>query len=141
MRATSWLVRKPSKKWRKGMRVVSVAAWATSAKSWASWTDAEQSMAKPVCRALITSLWSPKIDKAWVASVRALTCMQKGVSSPAILYMLGIISSRPWLAVKVVLSDPACSAPCTAPAAPPSLCISITFGTVPQRFALPSDDH
>ena len=52
------------------------------------------------------------------ASVRAVTCMQNGVSSPAILYMLGIISSRPCDAVNVVVSAPACSAPCTAPAAP-----------------------
>ena len=41
--------------------------------------------------------------------------MQKDVSSPAILYMLGIISSRPCDAVKVVVSAPACSAPWTAP--------------------------
>src|SRR5579871_2352425 len=46
------------------------------------------------------------------------------VSSPAILYMLGIIRSRPWLAVKVVVREPVCSAPWTAPAAPPSDCIS-----------------
>src|SRR5262249_46238197 len=32
------------------------------------------------------------------------------VSSPAILYMLGIISSRPWDAVKVVVSEPVDSA-------------------------------
>ena len=48
--------------------------------------------------------------------------------------MLGIIRSRPWLAVKVVVSAPACSAPCTAPAAPPSDCISTTVGTVPQML-------
>ena len=64
-----------------------------------------------------------------------------GVSSPAILNMLGIISSRPCDAVKVVVSAPVCRAPCTAPAAPPSLCISITCGTVPQMFVWPSDAH
>ena len=64
-----------------------------------------------------------------------------GVSSPAILYMLGIISSRPCEAVKVVVSAPACSAPWTAPAAPPSLCISITVGTVPQRLVRFAEDH
>ena len=48
--------------------------------------------------------------------------------------MLGIISSRPCDAVKVVVSAPACSAPWTAAAAPPSLCISITSGTVPKMF-------
>ena len=53
------------------------------------------------------------------------------VSSPAILYMLGIISSRPWEAVNVVLSAPPCRAPCRAPAAPPSDCISTTVGTMP----------
>ncbi len=52
--------------------------------------------------------------------------------------MVGIISSRPWLAVNVVLSEPACSAPCTAAAAPASDCISTTTGTVPQRFFLPA---
>ena len=31
---------------------------------------------------------------------RAVTCMTVGVSSPAILYILGIMSSRPWEAVK-----------------------------------------
>ena len=50
----------------------------------------------------MTSEWSPKIESACVASVRAATCMQNGVSSPAILYMFGIISSRPCDAVKVV---------------------------------------
>ena len=38
--------------------------------------------------------------------------------------MLGIIRSRPWLAVKVVVSAPATRLPCTAPAAPASDCIS-----------------
>jgi hypothetical protein len=31
--------------------------------------------------------------------------------------------------------------PCTAPAAPPSLCISTTAGTVPQIFGFPADDQ
>ena len=55
--------------------------------------------------------------------------------------MFGIISSNPCDAVNVVESDPVCSAPCTAPAAPPSLCISITWGTLPQAFGTFSDDH
>ena len=63
------------------------------------------------------------------------------VSSPAILNMLGIINSRPCDAVNVVVSDPACNAPCRAPAAPPSLCISTTVGTVPQIFGFCSADH
>ena len=119
MVAISWDVRKPSKKWRNGMRVRSVAAWATQARSCASWTEAEASSAKPVWREAITSEWSPKIDRACVATVRAATCMQNGVSSPAILYMFGIMRSRPCEAVKVVASAPAWSAPWTAPAAPP----------------------
>ncbi len=123
------------------MRERRVAACAMAARSWASWTEPEASRAKPVCRQAITSEWSPKIDSACVASVRAATCMQYGVSSPAILYMLGIISRRPCDAVKVVASAPACSAPCTAPAAPPSDCISTTVGTMPQRFFRPSADH
>ena len=91
-------------------------------------------MAKPVARAAMTSLWSPKMESAWVARARAATWKTVAVSSPAILYMLGIISSKPWDAVKVVARAPLCSAPCRAPAAPPSLCISTTVGTVPHRF-------
>ncbi len=94
----------------------------------------EHSSAKPVWRQAMTSEWSPKIDSACVASVRAATCIVNGVSSPAILYMLGIISSRPCDAVNVVDSAPACSAPWTAPAAPASDCISATSGMAPQRF-------
>ena len=67
--------------------------------------------------------------------------MTVGVSSPAILNMFGSFSIRPCEAVKVVLNAPACSAPCTAPAAPPSLCISITCGTRPHRFFWPSADQ
>lgn len=55
--------------------------------------------------------------------------------------MLGIMSSRPCDAVNVVASAPACSAPCTAPAAPPSDCISATCGTVPHRFGVAAAAH
>src|SRR3974390_1523108 len=55
--------------------------------------------------------------------------------------MLGIINSNPCEAVKVVLNVPVCSAPCTAPTAPPSLCISTIDGIVSPRFRLPSDAH
>ena len=41
------------------------------------------------------------------------------------------------LAVNVVVSEPDCKAPCTAPDAPPSLCISMTTGMVPQMFFCP----
>ena len=139
--ATSCEVRKPSKKWITGMRPASVAACAISAKSCASCGELAASMAQPVARQAMTSDWSPKIDSACVASVRAATCSTKGVSSPAILYRLGIISSRPWLAVKLVASAPEVSAPCSAPAAPPSDCISMIFGTAPHRLGLPCDAH
>ncbi|MBK9031032.1 MAG: hypothetical protein IPL61_06805 [Myxococcales bacterium] len=43
--------------------------------------------------------------------------------------------------MNVVVSAPACKAPCTAPAAPPSDCISITSGTEPQTFGRSSADH
>ena len=95
----------------------------------------------PVWRTAITSEWSPKMESACVATVRADTCIANEVSSPAILYMLGIISRRPCEAVKVVVSAPACSAPWTAPAAPPSDCISTTSGTMPHRFLRPCADH
>ena len=52
---TSWEVRKPSKKCRNGTRLRKVVQWATSARSWASCTLAEASMANPVVRAAITS--------------------------------------------------------------------------------------
>ena len=44
--------------------------------------------------------------------VRAATWTTAGVSSPAILNMLGTISRRPCEAVKVVPKAPACKAPC-----------------------------
>ena len=123
------------------MRDSSVAACAISAMSIVSWTEAAASMAQPVERVDITSEWSPKIDSAWQARERADTWKTVEVSSPAILYMFGIISSRPCDAVKVVVSAPVWRAPCTAPLAPPSLWSSTTIGTVPQMFFLPSDDH
>ena len=83
-------------------------------------------MANPVLRTPITSLWSPKMDRAWADRVRAETWNTPGSISPAILYILGIISSRPWDAVYVVVSAPDCREPCTVPAAPPSDCISTT---------------
>ena len=55
----------------------------------------------------MTSLWSPKIDRAWVATQRAETWKTVGVISPAILNMFGIIRRSPWLAVKVQVSAPA----------------------------------
>ena len=94
-------------------------------------------MAQPVVRACMTSLWSPKMESACVAMVRAATWITAGLSSPAILNMLGIISRRPWEAVKLAPRAPRCRAPCRAPAAPASDCISTTSGTVPHRLRLP----
>ncbi len=123
------------------MRDASVAAWTISAPSCASCTEADDSMANPVVRAAMTSEWSPKIDSACVASARAAMWNTVGVSSPAILNMLGSISSRPCDAVNVVVNAPDCSAPCTAPAAPPSLCICCTTGMLPQMLGMPCADH
>ncbi len=78
------------------------------------------------------------MESACVARARAAMWNTVEVSSPAILYMLGIMRSRPWDAVKVVVSAPVVRAPWTAPAAPASDCISTTVGTVPQMFFLPS---
>ena len=44
-------------------------------------------------------------------------------------------------AVKVVVSAPVVSAPCTAPAAPPSDCISTTSGTRPNTLSRPDAAH
>src|ERR1700744_2010832 len=85
------------------------------------------------------------MDSPCAATDRAATWNTAGVSSPAILYMFGIISSRPCDAVNVLVSDPPWSAPCSAPAAPPAalpaLCISTTVGTPPQMFGRPLLDH
>ena len=62
--------------------------------SCASCTEFEQSSAKPVWRQAITSEWSPKIDSACVASVRAVTCIANGAELARDLYMLGIIEQQ-----------------------------------------------
>ena len=93
--ATSEEVLNPSKKCTKGTRHCSVAEWATKARSCASCTEEEASMANPVWRIDMTSLWSPKMERAWVATVRAATWMTPADNSPAILYMFGIIKRRP----------------------------------------------
>ena len=97
--------------------------------------------ANPVARAAITSWWSPKIESACPASARALTWKTVGMSSPAILYMFGIIKRSPCDAVKVVANAPALRTPCTAPAAPPSDCISCTRRTWLKMFFLPYAAH
>ncbi len=97
-------------------------------------------MAQPVARQAMTSSWSPKMERACVAMARAAIWNTVEVSSPAILYMLGIIRRRPCEAVNVVVNAPVLKAPWTAPAAPASDCISTTVGTVPQMFFRPSAD-
>jgi hypothetical protein len=77
-----------------------------AARSWASCTEAEARKANPVPRVAMTSEWSPKMDSACVATERAATWKTAGVSSPAILNMLGIMSRSPWDAVNVVVSAP-----------------------------------
>ena len=92
-------MRKPSKNATNGISLSNVARCATSARSWVSWMLAALVIAKPVARHAITSEWSPKIDSDCAAKARAVTWKTHGSISPAILYMLGIISRRPWLAV------------------------------------------
>ena len=58
------IVLKPSKKCKKGMLDLTLAMWLARAKSYASCTFDEQSIAKPVCLVLITSLWSQKMFNA-----------------------------------------------------------------------------
>ena len=84
----------------------------------------------------MTSPWSPKMQRELEARERAETWKTVGTSSPAILYMFGIMRRRPWEAVKVVVSEPVVSEPWTAPAAPPSDSISTMEGTLPQMFVL-----
>jgi hypothetical protein len=67
--------------------------------------------------------------------------MTAGVNSPAILNMFGSMSSSPCEAVNVVPSAPCCTAPCNAPAAPASDCISTTSGTEPHRLDRPAALH
>ena len=71
-----------------------------------------------------------------VATVLAATWITPGSISPAILYILGIISRSPWEAVKVEARDPLIKAPWRVPAAPASLCISINFTGAPNKFNL-----
>ena len=76
-----------------------------------SWMELADIIGQPVLRTDITSEWSPKMESDCAASERAETWNTAGSISPAILYMLGIISRSPWEAVKVVVSAPALSEP------------------------------
>jgi hypothetical protein len=101
---TSCEVRKPSKKCRKGMRV---SGWrhARSGQgrglparrrrpAWPSRSGGRPSHLE----------WSPKIESAWAATSGRRCGRRCWSSSPAILYILGIINSKPCEAVKVVVS-------------------------------------
>ena len=70
---TSCDVRKPSKKCTNGSRERHAAICEISAKSIVSCTEAAASMPQPVERQAMTSLWSPKMESACVATVRAVT--------------------------------------------------------------------
>mmetsp|Transcript_85717 Transcript_85717/g.242757 ORF Transcript_85717/g.242757 Transcript_85717/m.242757 type:complete len:336 (+) Transcript_85717:2405-3412(+) len=134
-------VRKPSWKCTIGTRPLSVAMWATSARSWQSCTHWPDSMPQPVARAAITSWWSPKMDSASPARARAATWITQGMSSPAILYMFGIISSSPCEEVNVVPRPPAATEPWRAPAAPASDWSCWTLRRPPQMFLTPATDQ
>ena len=134
-------MRKPSKKFSTGTLVSMAVRWATAARSAASCTLPAASIVKPVMRQVMTSLWSPKMESAWVARARAETWNTPGRSSPAILNMFGSIRRSPWDAVKVLARAPAESAPWIAPAAPPSDCISVTLTVLPKMFLRPWAAH
>ena len=73
-----------------------------------------------------------------MATVRAVTWKTVGVSSPAILNMFGIISSRPCDAVNVVVRAPACKRAVDG-AGRPRLALHFHHsGTVPKMFLRPA---
>ena len=76
-----------------------------------------------------------------VAKALAATWKTAGNLSPTILYILGIISNNPCDAVYVVPNAPLWSIPWSAPAAPASDCISITFTFSPNIFFFPCATH
>jgi hypothetical protein len=73
--ATSCEVRKPSKKWRNGTRP---SAWPRGrSRHVVRFLHRDWRASRSRSAHAITSEWSPKIDSAWVASVRAATCMHE----------------------------------------------------------------
>lgn len=131
-------VRKPSKKFMKGTEVFSVAMWLTSAMSIVCCTLLPARIANPVCRVAITSVWSPKMHSACLVIARAATWKTSGFSAPAMMYMLGTMSSSPWEDVNVVTLAPTSTTPWHAPAAPASDCICVTSQISPKRFLRPA---
>ena len=65
----------------------------------------------------------------------------RAVSSPAILYMFGIISSRPWLAVKVVAQRAGLERAVDRPGRAALGLHLLDGGTVPQRLVRPCAAH
>ena len=115
--------------------------WATAPMSMHSCTLEEASCAQPLWRQAMTSEWSPKMEIECVPTERAATCITAGSCRPAMRYMGGIISIRPWDEVYVDASDPASSMPCSAPQAPASACISTIRTWVPKMFFMPLAAH
>ena len=72
---------------------------ATAPRSMHSCTLEDARRAKPVCRQAMTSECSAKMEMLLVATFREAAWMTAGFSSPAIRYMVGIMSIMPWLAV------------------------------------------
>jgi hypothetical protein len=134
---TSCEVRKPSKKWTNGTRVRSVAAWAIERHVVGLLHRAPRPAGRtPVPHRHHVGMVAE--DRQPLRGQRAGRDMEhrRGQFTGDLVHV-GSISIRPCEAVKVVVSAPACRAPCIAPAAPPSLCISTTVGTLPQRLVLP----
>ena len=118
--ATSCEVRKPSKKWRNGTRERERRRLRDQRRGPAPpATEPEREHREAGLRGRPSRRSGRRRSRARASRAcaprRACT---NGVSSPAILYMFGIMRSRPCDAVNVVASAPAWSAPCTAPAAP-----------------------
>ena len=112
-----------------------------AAKSWASCTEFEHRSAKPVCRQAITSEWSPNIERAWVANVRAVTCMVKGDQLTGDLVHVGDHQEQ-----ALGGRERGRQRPCLEGAVHSPGCASLRLhlghlGTTPQRFVLPRLAH
>ena len=139
--ATSCEVRKPSKKCTNGTRASSVAACAISAKSMTSCTELEASMRESGGpRGHHVAVIAENGER--LAGQRPRGDVENGRGQLA----RDLVHVRDHEQQALRRRErggkaPVCSAPWTAPAAPPSLCISITVGTVPQMFGFCSADH
>ena len=123
------------------MRQEIAVAWTTADRSMTSWTLASAIMLMPVPRMAIASSWPAKMVYPFVATVREATWNTPGSNSLEILNMFESMIIMPCDDVKVVVRAPAFKAPCIAPAAPFSDCISCTCTVVPNRFFRPCAAH